>query len=248
MIHWFDIFVLCFLAASAIWSYFRGMAKETFSLASLVAGYFVASRYYVKAGEALAPVLPDRTLQEIVAFVVLFFMTVIMVVVVGILVRRLMRVSETVSAADKIAGAGLGLLKGGVILAIAAYPMALIPGLKDDLTAGSRVAPTIIGVSSALFDLVSPQVSATLSKAGEKSGAAKEKIEGVEKARKAFGVLTDNVGGIGSAIKRLSADENKPAGVPTPTPKPKSAPAPTPRPEEGMDSAGMEKLLEEHDK
>ncbi|MBF0171019.1 MAG: CvpA family protein [Nitrospinae bacterium] len=192
LIHWFDIFVLLFLGASMAWSYFRGLAKEIFSIASLVAGYFVASRFYLEGAKTLAPFLPDKTLQEIVAFVLLFFLTVMLVVVAGILVRRLLHVSEAVSAADKVAGAGVGLLKGLLLLAIAMYPVALFPEVRGDLTDGAYTAKPLIGVSGALFAWLAPGLAETLEKAEK---AAAKKSGDLEKAART-----------GKALKKIGKD------------------------------------------
>ncbi len=238
VIHWFDIFVVCFLVASMAWSYFRGLAKEIFSIASLVVGYFVASRFYLDGAKKLAGLLPDKTLQEVVAFVLLFFLTVMLVVVGGILVRRLLHISEAVSAADKVAGAGMGLLKGLLLLAIAMYPVALFPEVRGDLVDHAYTAPPLINVSGALFTWLAPGLAETLEKAEKEAEKKSGDLKKAERAGKALRKIGETVGVGASAIKELT-------GVAAP--KSPSEKKPVER-EKDMDAEGLDQLIEQVDK
>lgn len=237
VIHWFDIFVVVFMVASMGWSYYRGLAKEVFSIISLVAGYFVASRFYLDGAKTLKPILPDKTLQEIVAFVLLFFLTVMLVVVAGILVRRLLHVSETVSAADKVAGAGMGFLKGLLLLAIAMYPVAMFPEVRDDLTEGAYTAQPLIHVSGALFGWLAPGLAETLEKAEKETAKKNRDLDKATKAGKALKKLGETVGAGAASIKQLTGAT-----------EPKSADKKQDHPDKEMDAEGLDALIERVDK
>jgi len=177
LIHWFDLFVLFFLAASAFWSYYRGFAKEAFSILSLVLGVWVAAKNYGHAAPAFKAVLGDKIISEIAAFATLFFLTIILVVVTGILVRRLLKISAALSAADKIAGAALGFVKGALILAIVTYPLALIPALADETVKGSVAAPILAKLSGTILEKLAPGLAKGIDGAVQKTKETGEKVK-----------------------------------------------------------------------
>ncbi|MBI5814433.1 MAG: CvpA family protein [Nitrospinae bacterium] len=193
LIHWFDLFAVFFLAASAAWSYFRGFAKEVFSILAIVAGAWIAATYYPKAAPVFRAMLGDRIISDISAFLALFFLAVIIIVVTGILVRRMLKVSATLTAVDKIAGAALGVVKGALILAIITYPLALIPELKDEVAKGSVAAPILAQMAGMIMDRIAPGlakgIDSTVKKtkeAGQKAGALLDKAEQLSKIKKEF--------------------------------------------------------------
>ena len=132
MLHWFDLFVVFFLFTSAIWSYFRGFAKEVFSVSALVIGYFAASRLYKPVAPMFESLHPEQTVQEISAFLSLFFGAIVLVVILSSYMRRILKVSDVLTSVDKVAGFAVGIFKGGLILSLLAYPFSLAPGMTDD--------------------------------------------------------------------------------------------------------------------
>lgn len=208
MIHWFDLFVVFFLLASAIWSYFRGFSKEVFSILSIVAGWFVASTYYVKFQYLFEILTPDKAVREMLSFVLLFFVTILLVVIVGIFVRKGLRIHHAISAADRVAGALMGLLKGSIILAILAYPLGLIPGLSDEFTKGSKTAPALIGLSGALLEKFAPSLSISIKKSAGNSRSYKDGLDALKKYKKQMEKLgTTLKKTTGKLVNKLTGEE-----------------------------------------
>ncbi len=173
MIHWFDIFVLLFLLFTAFFSYRNGFIKEVFSILSLVAGYLVASIFHSEFTHLFESISKEQPLREAASFISVFIVVVIAVVIAGIYIRRVLRLSDTLSAADRIAGAGIGVVKGFAILAVLAYPLALLPGINFDLTKGSITGPLIASLSNEIVEKLAPSLAKNKPEAFDKAKAAK---------------------------------------------------------------------------
>lgn len=183
MIHWFDILAAVFLAASAVWSLYRGFMQEVFSILSLVAGYAAAAAFYKPLGEHFSAVGGSPLVSQAGAFFLIFFATVIAVVVAGGYIRRAARLSGAVSAADRIAGAALGVVKGALILAVVVYPLSFT-ALGKDVATMSRSGPVIVAGSEWALAKLAPGLAGQVAQAGEKADrAAREAKETVEKTR-----------------------------------------------------------------
>jgi membrane protein required for colicin V production len=178
-VSWFDIFTIFFLAASAIWSYHRGFFKEAFSILAIVGGVWVAARHYAGASPFFKAWVAEKLLADVAAFVTLFILTAILISVTGALARRILRISVAMSFVDRVAGGGLGIGKGALILAVVTYPLALIPGLKDDLVKGSVAAPILIGISKMALEKLAPGLAHDMDKAAQKTLEMKERIKKV---------------------------------------------------------------------
>jgi membrane protein required for colicin V production len=183
-VSWFDIFAIFFLTASAIWSYHRGFFKEAFSLFAIVAGFWVASRHYATASPLFKEWIAESLLASAAAFVTLFILTAVFISVTGALARRALHISAAMSFVDRVVGGGLGVAKGTLILAVVTYPLALIPGLKDDLVKGSVAAPILMGVSNMALEKLAPGLAHDLDKATKKTLEMKDRAKKIGEAVK----------------------------------------------------------------
>ncbi len=168
MIHWFDIFVTVFLLASALYSYVRGFVRDLFSILSLVAGYIVASMYYDSVSAYLTSPSKDKLFPEAAAFIMLFAGASALVVVAGIYARKIFHVSEALGAADRILGAGLGLVKGVLALAIVIYPLVGISGVEEDFSSRSKSGPALVLAGGGLIERFAPGLAKRIERASGK--------------------------------------------------------------------------------
>jgi len=195
MVHWFDIFIAVFLAASGFWSYFRGFVKEAFALGSLVAGYLAASWLYLPVSEHFKVIGGGKLLHEAAGFVSIFILAAVMVELAGALFRRALNLSGPLGAADRIGGVALGLVKGVLLLAIFAYPVAMIPGPAKAYVQGSKTFYPLAGAGGALMEAMAPGLVTRLEKAGDSAAKDKKNSEDVKEYRKKFRELRENVAG-----------------------------------------------------
>ncbi|HSW07243.1 CvpA family protein [Aquabacterium sp.] len=127
---WVDMVLLGVLLLSVIVGLWRGLVFELMSLVGWVVAYVLANVYtpemsgYVRIGE------PGSALNQGAAFVVAF----ILVLVVWSLLARLLRLvihATPLTFIDRVLGAGFGVLRGVVLLLVAATLIAFTPAARS---------------------------------------------------------------------------------------------------------------------
>lgn len=137
----FDTLVILTLGISFVYSIFRGMIKEIFSILSLVVGYVAAVKYNGEAALHLQPYIDNESIARVVAFIGIYLIASLVVSVVGFLVRKLLHKSDALSLLDRLIGGFIGILKGGVLVALILVPLQWFPEFYRDVTRGSTTVP-----------------------------------------------------------------------------------------------------------
>jgi membrane protein required for colicin V production len=133
---WIILAFLLFSVATAAW---EGFFHEAFGIAGLVVGYLLAAWQYHRLAEWFEPILKQRWLGEIGAFLIIFFAVLIVAALAGRLTRWLMKESG-LTAVDRTLGGLLGLLRGSLVVAIVLVAMAAFTPTSRWLQ-GSQLAP-----------------------------------------------------------------------------------------------------------
>lgn len=193
MIHWFDIFAVALVFASAVWSWFRGFVREAFTLFSLIGGYVAAVAFHEPLARFLAPYVGNGKYETVLSFAVIFIAVVMTVTVIGVYARRALHLSEAFGRADRVAGAGAGVFKGAVALAIIVYPLALFPGVQKDFTQGSVLAREIIELGDYMAERLTPGLAKEVRGANLRSSSFRKRELSVDKAKKALGRIGENI-------------------------------------------------------
>ena len=95
----------------------QGFFSEALTMAGLVIGYVVAAWQYRHLAEWLERFLKNDWLAEVLGFLIIFFAIVLLFGVAARIARWLMKESG-LSGFDRFLGAILGLLKGGLMVAV----------------------------------------------------------------------------------------------------------------------------------
>lgn len=205
MIHWFDIFAVALVFASAVWSWFRGFVREAFTLFSLIGGYVAAVAFHEPLAGFLAPYVGNGKYETVLSFAVIFIAVVMTVTVIGVYARRALHLSEAFGRADRIAGAGAGVFKGAVALALIVYPLALFPGVQKDFTQGSVLAREIIDLGDYMAGKLTPDLAKEVRSANLRSNSFRNRELNVDKAKKALGRIGENIKTNASKLKQKIA-------------------------------------------
>ncbi|MBI5427009.1 MAG: CvpA family protein [Nitrospinae bacterium] len=152
----FDTIVGIVLIVSVVYSVFKGMVREIFSLLAYFGGYFAALRFQGDAGAHVQKVLTNHAAARIVSFILIFFCVSILISFIGKGVRALMKSSGGFSGTDRVMGGLIGLLKGLVLVVIVLAPLELFPDLYRSLTKGSMIAPNLEAISKKMRASVAP--------------------------------------------------------------------------------------------
>lgn len=110
-----DAVILAVIALSLLLGLYRGFVREAFSLAAWIAAYLVARIFHPGLELVLADVIATPSLRLATAWLALFGGTLVVVTLLGYLVRSLVEAAG-VSTADRLLGAGFGLLRGGILV------------------------------------------------------------------------------------------------------------------------------------
>ena len=108
----FDIFASVIIGLSVVYSVWKGMVREAFSLMALVVAYLVALNLYSDLAVLIGGVITEETLANILSFIVLFVVSLIFVAMLGRMVKKYLHSSHAISGWDRFLGGFFGMAKG----------------------------------------------------------------------------------------------------------------------------------------
>ncbi|MGD0268307.1 MAG: CvpA family protein [Candidatus Sulfotelmatobacter sp.] len=112
-----DWLIVVAVLLSVVMAAIQGFFAEILSMAGLVVGYIVAAWQYQRLAEWLMSFLKNEWLAEIFGFLIIFFAIMIVFGIAGRIARKLMK-EVGLSGFDRFLGALLGLVKGGLVVAV----------------------------------------------------------------------------------------------------------------------------------
>jgi membrane protein required for colicin V production len=125
----------------------QGFFAEALSIAGLVIGYIVAAWQYQRLAEWLLSFLKNEWLADIFGFLIIFFVILILFSIAGRIARKLMKAAG-LSGFDRFLGALLGLVKGGLVVAVVLMGMTAFTPTSNMLEK-SELAPYFLVVGRA---------------------------------------------------------------------------------------------------
>ena len=112
-----DWAIIAVVLLNVIVAAMHGFFAEAFSMAGLVVGYIVAAWRYKRFAAWLTTFLKSQLVAEVLAFLLIFFAILFLFSIIGRLMRKLMKAAG-LSGFDRFLGALLGILKGGLLVAV----------------------------------------------------------------------------------------------------------------------------------
>src|ERR1700704_2215175 len=112
-----DWIILGLVVLNVVSAAMQGFFAEALSMAGLIVGYIVAAWQYQHLSLWLESLLKNEWLAEILGFLLIFFVVVLLFGIAGRIVRWVMRAAG-LSGFDRFLGGVLGLLKGGLMVAV----------------------------------------------------------------------------------------------------------------------------------
>jgi len=153
-----DWIICAILLASVITAAMQGFFSEALTTAGLILGYIVAAWQYRSLAEWLDKFFKNPWLAEILGFLVIFFFIVLLFGIAARIARWIMK-EAGLSGFDRFLGAVLGLLRGGLMVAIILMGMtAFQPASR--LLQNSQLAPYFLVVGRAAIWLAPPELRA----------------------------------------------------------------------------------------
>ena len=137
----FDIFFVIVIGLAVAMGLWKGLARQVFALAGLIAGYFLALNFFSR----LAPVFSmfDPAMAKIAAFMAIFVGILLLSSLLGFLLAKLVSVAG-LGWLNRIGGAALGMVKGGLIVGIVALVLVVFLPPSSQLLESSGTLPLVL--------------------------------------------------------------------------------------------------------
>ncbi len=140
-INWLDLGFVLVMLLFVVRGLLNGLLREVAGLAGVLLGFFLAGRWYKILEPKLTGLISDPHTAGMVAYGIIFFAVLLVVVIVASLLRRGMQVTFT-AWLDHLLGGVVGAAKGLVLCAIALALMhKFIP--QSELLKTSMLAPYV---------------------------------------------------------------------------------------------------------
>ena len=112
-----DWIIFALLLLNVVSAAIQGFFAEALSMAGLIVGYIVAAWQYPRLAVWLSSFFKSEWLADIFGFLIIFFAIVLLFGIAGRIARWVMK-EAGLSGFDRFLGAVLGLLKGGLMVAV----------------------------------------------------------------------------------------------------------------------------------
>jgi membrane protein required for colicin V production len=144
--NWVDIIILIVLAIGLFKGFGNGFVRGLFGLAAVVLGIMFAAGNYEQVAEVLLSRLAiSEQWQSILAFLIIFVVTLILVNVVGKIISKALKLSA-LGWLDRLVGGVLGLIMSCLFIGMILMLLVMAGLHTNPGVARSTVAPTVIAV------------------------------------------------------------------------------------------------------
>lgn len=149
-VHWADLVIGAILLGLFVRGLFRGLVKELFALAAILAGWLVASRYHLAAG-ALAGIRPEgeALLARAVLFILVFLVTAVLVRLIGHAVHKVLSDSP-LGPLNRLLGGAVGILFGVILTGLILLVLVTYFPSASSAWEGARLTGPVIRVTRLL--------------------------------------------------------------------------------------------------
>jgi len=137
----FDIFAFIIIGLSVLYSVWKGMVREAFSLVALVVAYLVALNLYSNLAIFIGGVITEETLANVLSFIVLFIVSLFLVALLGRKVKKFLHSAHAISGWDRFLGGFFGMAKGIFLMIVFMFPLQWFDESYARWTEDSLVAP-----------------------------------------------------------------------------------------------------------
>ena len=171
-----DWIICALVLVNVVAAAMQGFFSEALTMAGLIVGYVVAAWQYRSLAEWFESFLKNEWLAEILGFLIIFFAILILFGIAARISRWVMK-EAGLSGFDRFLGGVLGLLKGGLMVAVILMGMtAFAPTSK--LLANSQLAPYFLVVGRAAMWLAPSDLRARFNQGLDLLHRAPQKLSG----------------------------------------------------------------------
>jgi len=149
-----DMVVIVILSYCLIRGIFRGLVKEIASIIGVLAGFCAAYTYYPLLAKPLSRWISNTPYLNILSFMIIFCFIFILISMLGIIIKYLLNITF-LGWVDRICGAGFGIIKGILIVAIVLISLTAFLPRGAPIIKNSLLSPNVTLISEKLVKVVS---------------------------------------------------------------------------------------------
>ena len=155
--NFFDIAIIIIVAACLIRGVFKGLTREVSGIIAIVAGFYGAYTYYPVLMPYFEGWFAEPFYANILAVFLLFCMIFSVVTILGVLIRKIMKL-VFLGWVDRLFGGAFGTLKGVLIVSLIFIVLTTFLPVNQTFIRESRLSPYLVRVSKVLTVFVSHQL------------------------------------------------------------------------------------------
>ena len=176
-----DWMICAVVVVNVVVAAMQGFFSEALTIAGLVVGYIAAAWKYRSIAEWLESFLKNPWLAEILGFLIIFFAILALFSLAARIARWVMK-EAGLSGFDRFLGAVLGLLKGGLMVAVILMGMTAFEPTSKFL-ANSQLAPYFLVVGRAAIWLAPSELRARFNQGLDLLHQAPQKLNSAPSTR-----------------------------------------------------------------
>lgn len=176
-----DWLICAVVIVNVVLAAMQGFFSEALTMAGLVLGYIVAAWKYRSLAEWFDSFLKNPWLAEILGFLIIFFAILMLFGIAARLARWVMK-KTGLSGFDRFLGGILGLLKGGLMVAVILMGMTAFAPTSKLLT-NSQLAPYFLVIGRAAIWLAPTELRARFYQGIDLLHQAPQKLPGTPASR-----------------------------------------------------------------
>lgn len=155
---WIDYSIACLIIVSALIGLFRGFIKEAFALLTWVVASGVGMHYSRDFAVLLQDSISQPSARVAAAFVILFFMTLILGSLISFILNQLIE-KTGLTGTDRLLGMLFGIIRGAVLVAILVMLGGITPLPEDPWWQQSLLIPPFQSLAIWLKDHIPSELT-----------------------------------------------------------------------------------------
>jgi membrane protein required for colicin V production len=151
--NWVDWLLISVLLMSVVSGFAEGFVRIAIGFFAMILGFLLASWFHGLVGGWLEPWVHSKALTSVIGFLIILIGMMALGALIAWLIQRMFKLVG-LSWVDRLAGGAFGLVRGVLVLAIAALLLsAFVPKKMPAAVGQSELAPYVFGMSRVLSDM-----------------------------------------------------------------------------------------------
>ena len=147
-----DVIILLLIGIPALFGFRKGFLKSIFTLISIVAGIYFATKFHSNINVLTGYIIKDEKLSNLISFILI----ILFVYLIGVYIsKKLSGINKLTKALDKTLGLCFGLLKGIILVSLLTLGLIAYNFLPEKEKKESVLFPYVVKVSPVTYDIIS---------------------------------------------------------------------------------------------